>query len=420
MPRFCYLSLVLLLLAILSAYVVFHAAQREEWEATQARGKLALARLRGELAFARKDQLQQMQVFDDLPRVFVYEPLPSGCGALPSLPEQARNWDSLEAYLYSAFSTYAGRVSEPEEADFFFVPHAATLKYHGSSYNQSEASCHFHQVLGSVAQHPYAARSAWADHIVPWAHDNFRNNLGDAGADLLPWALRHNAIFIVNQGDDGFVPAARFDLMVRDFSAHATIVTLPPSWTAPQESVRSPWRERKYLAVFRGSLLPDLDYSNGVRQTLMAQFAQSPHPQIVFENHSPSYAAEMHQAKFCIFIKGWTVWSERLGTLINAGCVPVIISDHYSLPFSRNLDWTTFSLRLSMADAVVPGRLLSFLLNVSDERGMELEANLTRIQPSLQYNLPPVPGDIFDFILLELTQRLRPHKPISGLNRWGR
>jgi xylogalacturonan beta-1,3-xylosyltransferase len=172
--------------------------------------------------------------------------------------------------------------------------------------------------------------------------------------------------------------------------------------------------------VFRGSLLSDPDYSNNVRQTLMEMFLKDPQPDIVYGNHNSSYAEEMRQSKFCIFIKGWTVWSERLGTLINAGCIPVIISDHYSLPFSKNLDWTTISLRLSMKDAVVPGKLKKFLSAVTDERGMELEANLARVQNSLQYNIPLSHGDVFDRILLELTQQKPRIKPKNGVHQWSR
>ncbi len=376
--------------------------------------------------FGKTSQVERIGAVFDLsdktqnflkPRVYVYESLSEGCGALPPLPNHPSRWDHLEAYLIHAFHIYENRVSNPADADFFFVPLAATIKYHGSSFNHSETACHVRKVLDSVTQYKYAERSSWVDHVVPWAHDNFRNIIGDAGLEFLPWPFRHNAIFIVNQGDDGFLPAVRPDLMVRDFSPHSSIITLPPSWTVSLD-MRPRWKERKYLAVFRGSLLSDPAYSNGVRQTLMTQFMQEPQHDFVFGDHNISYAEEMRQAKFCIFIKGWTVWSERLGTLINAGCVPVIISDHYSLPFSKNLDWSTFSLRLSMADAVIPGKLRSFLLNVSEERGIELENNLALIWHSLQYNLPPQPGDIFDRILQELSQRTPRVKSSSGVHFW--
>ena len=228
-------------------------------------------------------------------KIYVYEPLQRGCGALPILPQHEWRWDSLEAYLFLAFSNYSGRVMDPEKADFFFVPHASTMVYHGTGYNQSKAACHVQQVIHSVNQHPYAARSAWVDHVIPWAHDNFWNNLGDASTEVLPWAFRNNAIFIVNQGDDGYNPGARAGLTMRDFDIQTAIVVLPPSWKTLHVFPRPSWKERKYLAVFRGSLLSDPDYSNNVRQTLMEQFLKDPQPDIVYGNHNSSYAEEMRQ-----------------------------------------------------------------------------------------------------------------------------
>jgi len=308
----------------------------------------------------------------------------------------------LEAFLYVAFRDYDGRVLDPALADYFFVPHATTLVYHGSNFNSTAASCHLMKILNTVSQLPYAEKSAWSDHIVAWAHDSFGNNVNVH----LPYIFRSNSIFIVNQGDDGTT--------ARDFNMHTSIVTIPPSWHPPSEHVRPPWNQRTYLAVFRGSVLSDLKYSNGVRQMLDSYFKLHPDPSIIYGYQSDKYSEEMRLSKFCIFIKGWHVWSERLGTIINAKCIPVIISDHYSLPFSRNIDWSLFSLRIPMKDAIKPGLLGNFLRNISNEVGMELEANVSRIRHSLLYHLPPREGDVFDTILLELAQRKPSVKPISG------
>ena len=357
-----------------------------------------------------------------VPRIFVYPPVSSGCGTLPSPIAKPLGWERLELFLDRAFEGYEGRVTNPQQADFFFVPHATTAVYHESSYNHSTALCHIKAVLDHVAKFPFAQRSAWIDHIVPWAHDNFQNNVGDK--ELLPLDFRKNAIFIVNQGDDAaFVPADA-SLRVQDFDIRTSIITLPPSWDATEEwarqgRVRPLWHERKYLAVFRGSLLENPNYSNGVRQALAEQFQLVRQNDIIFENHAETYADEMRESKFCLFIKGWTVWSERLGTIINAGCIPVIISDHYALPFWQNLDWSTFSLRMSQRDAIIPGALRAYLHNVSQSRALELEAELIRIRPTLLYNLPPQRGDIFTRILDELSQRLPAIRPVSGVTSFG-
>ena len=109
------------------------------------------------------------------------------------------------------------------------------------------------------------------------------------------------------------------------------------------------------------------------------------------------------------------MWSERLGTVINAGCVPLIISDNYALPFWDHLDWSSISLRMSMHDAVVPGALRSFLLNISEEHAVKLETNLAHVRNSLTYNLPTQTGDIFDRIIESLTDRMTAIHPSSGI-----
>ena len=85
-----------------------------------------------------------------------------------------------------------------------------------------------------------------------------------------------------------------------------------------------------------------------------------------------------------------------------AGCVPVIIADHYHLPFSELVDWATFSVivRESQLD-----RLKDVLQSIPDEVYAELQRNLAHVRPRFIWNDPPIPGDAFYSILTLLWRR---------------
>jgi glucuronyl/N-acetylglucosaminyl transferase EXT1 len=59
--------------------------------------------------------------------------------------------------------------------------------------------------------------------------------------------------------------------------------------------------------------------------------------------------------------------SYRMVEAMNAGCVPVIISDGYVLPFSEYLDYESFSIRIAEADVEIIPEILAQQLNQADQ-----------------------------------------------------
>lgn len=345
------------------------------------------------------------------PKIFVYD-IPRDM-LDHDLVANLEAWDRLEYFMWKALLTYKHRTLNADEADFFFVPHLSSMVFHQSRYNSTESGRHFLRILEYVDEtFPYMKRSSGADHVIAFAHDSWGNLIPAELMPLLPFSVRKNFILILNQGD----------AVLSDFNIRKDIVTIPTSWDpvrvwASHGLTRNPWAKRKHLAVFRGAINPDdLRYSSGVRQELFKQLSGD--DEILYGEHNKTYAIELNEAKFCLFIKGWHVWSERLATIINAGCIPVIITGNYALPFWNQIDWSLISIRIPMTDAVHPGKLKTLLKAIPQAQAEAMEQRLADLRPSLTYNLPVKDGDIFSRILHGLQERLSRVQPRSGMQSW--
>jgi hypothetical protein len=275
-----------------------------------------------------EDNQGQYPSNDDKLKIYVYD-IPDEL--LPkNFTDDMNSWDTLEYYLWRALEQYNGRVSDPEEADFFFIPHVTALTYH-NGFDAKRTFDHFRSIYEYVMRtHPYYNMSAGMDHVIGFGHDSYYNVFGSGSQwlPIMPPSFRKNVIHIVDQGDDSTEHEFDF-VLLKD------LVVVPPTSLPEWEEAlknRPPWRNRTHLGVFRGTLMLDTpEYSQGVRQKLYEQFKND--PDIVFDDRGESYVQDVMNAKFCIFVRGWNGWSERFGSIINGNCIPVIISDHYALPF---------------------------------------------------------------------------------------
>jgi hypothetical protein len=86
------------------------------------------------------------------------------------------------------------------------------------------------------------------------------------------------------------------------------------------------------------------------------------------------YGELLGRSIFAFVPRGDANFSYRLLEVMSFGCIPVILSDGWVLPFDRSLQWNTFSLRVS-ADAVpmIPGILESL-------SGQELSARFAEVK----------------------------------------
>merc|ERR1719193_707400 len=110
-----------------------------------------------------------------------------------------------------------------------------------------------------------------------------------------------------------------------------------------------PLEERRLLSVFFGRIDP----SRGKHPTrpdevdIRAEIAKLESADLfIGQNYTQiEVYARMGSAKFCLVPKGKSAWSLRLYEALFANCVPVILSDHWEIPFSNFIDISEFVIK---------------------------------------------------------------------------
>lgn len=84
------------------------------------------------------------------------------------------------------------------------------------------------------------------------------------------------------------------------------------------------------------------------------------------------YICAMRNSVFCFAPRGNAVWSPRLEEALAAGCIPIIAADGYDPPYSRILDYRTFSVRIRKRHI---GRTADIVAAISEEKREEMRQN---------------------------------------------
>ncbi|KAL9245510.1 hypothetical protein vseg_019154 [Gypsophila vaccaria] len=128
-------------------------------------------------------------------------------------------------------------------------------------------------------------------------------------------------------------------------------------------------------------------------------------PGVIMEEGFPNATGQeqsikgMRTSEFCLHPAGDTPTSCRLFDAIQSLCIPVIVSDQIELPFEGMIDYSDFSVFVSVNDALQPKTLVTHLRSISKKKKEEFRKNMARVQPMFVYDngypggVGPIPPD---------------------------
>ncbi|KAK1275065.1 putative glycosyltransferase [Acorus gramineus] len=294
---------------------------------------------------------------------------------------------SLEGHFISEMesgkSHFAAR--RPEEANVFFLPYSIVnvVQY---VFKPATASLHERPVQRFALdyartvsnKHPFWNRSDGADHFMVSCHD-WGPQVSNGDRDYFRNFIR---VLCNANTSEGFIPK-------RDASMPE--INLKDKRIAPPDRATSP-AKRTRLAFFAGGL------HGPIRPSLLRHWKDRDEDVVVYE-HMPSgvnYEEMMRTSRYCLCPSGYEVASPRVVEAIYAGCVPVIISKSYALPFEDVLDWGKFTVEVPVER--IP-ELKEILQGISTRRYLTLHRRVLQAQKHFVINRPAKGFDVIHMML---------------------
>ncbi|CAJ1972924.1 unnamed protein product [Sphenostylis stenocarpa] len=271
------------------------------------------------------------------------------------------------------------RVSDPEEADFFFVPFFSSLSLIVNPVRPP----------GSVAalEKPVYSDEENQDALVEWLEEQEywkRSN----GRDHVIVASDPNAMYrVIDRIKNCVLLVSDFGRLRPDQGSLVKDVVVPYSHRIKTYAGDVGVADRKTLLFFMGNRYRK---EGGKIRDILFQILENEKDVIIKHGaqsrESRRVASQgMHTSKFCLHPAGDTPSACRLFDAIVSLCVPVIVSDSIELPFEDAIDYRKIVVFVETTSAITPGYLVSKLRSVSPERIVEYQKELKEVKRYFEY-----------------------------------
>ncbi|KAL5822058.1 hypothetical protein ACOSQ3_023940 [Xanthoceras sorbifolium] len=289
-----------------------------------------------------------------------------------------------EGYFFQNIRESRFLTHDPDQAHLFFIPISChKMRGKGTSYENMTIIVKDY-VDGLIMKYPYWNRTLGADHFFVTCHD-----VGVRATEGHPFLVKNSIRVVCSPSYDvAFIPHKDVALPQ---------VLQPFALPRGGDDIQN----RKVLGFWAG-------HRNSKIRVILARVWENDTELDISNNRISRaigpllYQKRFYKTKFCICPGGSQVNSARITDSIHYGCVPVILSNYYDLPFNDILDWRKFAVILNEKDVY---QLKQILKKITDEEFASLHKNLVKVQKHFQWNSPPIRYDAFHMVMYELWLR---------------
>ncbi|KAL5725646.1 hypothetical protein ACHQM5_008769 [Ranunculus cassubicifolius] len=275
------------------------------------------------------------------------------------------------------------RTKDPDNAHVYFLPFSVVMileyLFHPVIRDKAVLERTISDYVNIISQkYPYWNRSLGADHVMLSCHD------WGPRATWYVHQLYFNSIRVLCNANT----SERFNPRKDASFPEINFVT-----GEINEITRStPPSNRSILAFFAGNP------HGRIRPSFLQHWKDKDEDIRVYQTlpEGLSYKDMMKKSKYCICPSGWEVASPRIVEAIYAECVPVLISQHYILPFSDVLNWDSFSVQVSVEE--IPD-LKKILMGIPEDKYLRMQERVKQVQRHFVVNDPPKRYDVFHMII---------------------